>query len=38
MELFEAPAFTRHPSQYLDDEQYRALQNALVPGRLSWAR
>ncbi len=26
MEFFEAPAFTRHLLDYLDDEQYRALQ------------
>jgi mRNA-degrading endonuclease RelE of RelBE toxin-antitoxin system len=30
MEFFEAPAFTRHLSRYLDDEQYRALQNTLA--------
>jgi len=30
MEFFEAPAFTRNLPRYLDDEQYRALQNALV--------
>ena len=32
MEFFEAPAFTRHLARYLDDEQYRALQNALADG------
>ncbi|MFZ0283995.1 MAG: hypothetical protein WAL32_02090 [Terriglobales bacterium] len=30
MEFFEAPAFTRYLSRYLDDEQYRELQNALA--------
>jgi hypothetical protein len=30
MELIEAPAFTRHVSDYLDDEQYRELQRALA--------
>ncbi|HET6176584.1 MAG TPA: hypothetical protein VFE61_06615 [Candidatus Sulfotelmatobacter sp.] len=30
MEFFEAPAFTRYLSRYLDDEQYRALQDALA--------
>jgi mRNA-degrading endonuclease RelE of RelBE toxin-antitoxin system len=30
MEFFEAPPFTRHLARYLDDEQYRALQNALA--------
>jgi mRNA-degrading endonuclease RelE of RelBE toxin-antitoxin system len=30
MEFFETPAFTRHLPQYLDDEQYRTLQNALA--------
>jgi mRNA-degrading endonuclease RelE of RelBE toxin-antitoxin system len=30
MEFFEAPAFSRHLSDYLDEEQYRALQNALA--------
>ena len=30
MEFFEAPAFTRHLPQYLDEEQYRSLQNALA--------
>ena len=30
MEFFEAPAFTRHLARYLDDEQYRTLQNALA--------
>jgi hypothetical protein len=26
MEFIEAPAFTRHLSKYLDDDQYRTLQ------------
>jgi len=30
MEFFETPAFTRNLPRYLDDEQYRALQNALA--------
>lgn len=30
MEFIEAPAFTRHISDYLDAEQYRELQNALA--------
>jgi len=30
MEFFEAPAFTRHLTRYMDDEQYRALQSALA--------
>ena len=30
MEFIEAPAFTRHLASYLDDEQYRAFQNALA--------
>jgi hypothetical protein len=30
MEFFEAPAFSRHLSGYLDDEQYRGVQNALA--------
>jgi mRNA-degrading endonuclease RelE of RelBE toxin-antitoxin system len=30
MELVEAPAFTRHLQEYLDDEQYQALQTELV--------
>lgn len=30
MEFFESPAFTRHLSQYLDDEGYKALQNELA--------
>src|SRR5712692_8694905 len=30
MELFEAPAFTRYLSEYLDDEGYRALQRGLA--------
>lgn len=28
--FFETPAFTRHLQDYLDDEGYRALQNALL--------
>jgi len=41
MEFFEAPAFTRHLSEYLDDEGYWSLQQelarkpeagALIPG------
>jgi len=30
MEFFEAPAFTRHVSAYLADEEYRELQNRLA--------
>lgn len=30
MEFFEAPAFTRHVSRYLDDQQYSLLQQALA--------
>jgi hypothetical protein len=30
MEIIEAPAFTRHVSRYLDDEEYRKLQHALA--------
>src|SRR6266446_3635508 len=30
MEFFEAPAFTRYLSEYLDDEGYRALQRGLA--------
>ena len=30
MEFFEAPAFTRHVHEYLDDDGYRALQGALA--------
>ncbi|HEY6358609.1 MAG TPA: hypothetical protein VIX35_10215 [Vicinamibacterales bacterium] len=30
MEFFEAPAFTRHLSRYLDDEAYAALQAFLA--------
>ncbi len=30
MEFFEAPAFTRHLHDYLDEEQYRALQMELI--------
>jgi len=30
MEFLEAPAFTRHVSEYLDPEQYQELQNQLV--------
>jgi mRNA-degrading endonuclease RelE of RelBE toxin-antitoxin system len=30
MEIVEAPAFTRHLKEYLDDEQYQALQTELV--------
>jgi hypothetical protein len=30
MEIVEAPAFTRHLPEYLDEEQYFALQTALV--------
>jgi uncharacterized protein (DUF1778 family) len=29
MEFIEAPAFSRHLPRYLDDEQYRRLQDAL---------
>src|ERR1700722_4260261 len=29
MVFIEAPAFTRYVSEYLDDEQYRVLQNQL---------
>ena len=30
MEFIEAPAFTRHLSEYLDPEQYRRFQHALA--------
>jgi mRNA-degrading endonuclease RelE of RelBE toxin-antitoxin system len=30
MEFFGAPAFTRYLPRYLDDEQYRTLQDALT--------
>jgi hypothetical protein len=30
MEFIEAPAFTRHVHEYLDDDRYRALQAALA--------
>jgi hypothetical protein len=30
MEFIEAPAFTRHLSKYLDDDQYRTLQARLA--------
>lgn len=30
MEFFEAPAFTRYIAAYLDDDQYRGLQDALA--------
>jgi hypothetical protein len=30
MEFIEAPAFTRHLSKYLDDDQYRTLQGRLA--------
>ena len=30
MVLIEAPAFTRHLSEYLNDDQYRALQTELA--------
>ncbi len=30
MEFFEAPAFTRHVHEYLDDDRYGALQVALA--------
>ena len=30
MEFIEAPAFTRHIADYLDDDDYRALQNLLA--------
>ncbi len=30
MEFIEAPAFTRHVHEYLDDDRYRALQGALA--------
>src|SRR5579864_3715281 len=30
MEFIEAPAFTRHLSEYMDDEGYRALQQELA--------
>ena len=29
MEFIEAPAFTQHVARYLDDDQYRGLQEAL---------
>jgi hypothetical protein len=46
MEFFEAPTFTRHLARYLEDEQYRTLQNGLastpelgdlIPGRGDFA-
>jgi hypothetical protein len=30
MEFIEAPAFTRHLSDYLSDDEYRAVQEELV--------
>jgi hypothetical protein len=30
MEFIEAPAFTRHVSEYLDDDGYRKLQSELA--------
>jgi hypothetical protein len=30
MEFIEAPAFTRHISDYLDADEYQSLQNALA--------
>ncbi len=30
MEFIEAPAFTRYVAQYLDDDEYRRLQNRLA--------
>jgi mRNA-degrading endonuclease RelE of RelBE toxin-antitoxin system len=30
MEFIEAPAFSRHLARYLDDEQYRRLQDTLA--------
>jgi mRNA-degrading endonuclease RelE of RelBE toxin-antitoxin system len=30
MEFIEAPAFTRHLARYLDDEQYRRLQETMA--------
>jgi hypothetical protein len=30
VEFIEAPAFTRHISDYLDADEYRLLQNALL--------
>jgi len=30
MEFIEAPAFSRHVHEYLDDERYRGLQGALA--------
>jgi len=30
MELIEAPAFTRYLNDYLDDDEYRALQTDLI--------
>jgi hypothetical protein len=30
MEFVEAPAFTRHVSDYLGDDEYQALQNQLA--------
>jgi hypothetical protein len=30
MEFFEAPAFSHHLARYLDDAQYRVLQDALT--------
>jgi mRNA-degrading endonuclease RelE of RelBE toxin-antitoxin system len=33
MEFIEAPAFTRYPSDYLADDDYRRLQNQLASNR-----
>jgi hypothetical protein len=30
MEFIEAPAFTRYRARYLDDEEYRRIQDALT--------
>ena len=32
MEFIEAPAFTRYFSSYLNDDEYRELQNRLAAG------
>jgi hypothetical protein len=39
MEFVEAPAFTRHVSDYLGDDEYQELQNQLAanPGFRGWA-
>src|SRR6266404_8912098 len=38
MEFFEAPAFTRHVSGYLTDDEYSELQNRLAAAPETWRR